>query len=92
MQPKLFLDQYDGKGAEVATAEAVKEYLNEMVQSDSATWLEDFWDSITILKTSKATYNDADAPLLLQMGTAQAIENAKLVMEKAIQYYTHIKW
>ena len=89
---KLFLDQYDGKGAEVATAEAVKEYLNEMVQSDSATWLEDFWDSITILKTSKATYNDADAPLLLQMGTAQAIENAKLVMEKAIQYYTHIKW
>ena len=45
---------------------------------------------MTLLEDTEEVYNDADSALLLQMSTVQGIENAKLVMEKALQYYGQI--
>jgi len=87
---QLFLKDYNGSAIDIAAANAVKGYLADMKDTDSIIWLEEFWSTMTLLEDTEEVYTDADSALLLQMSTVQGIENAKLVMEKALQYYGQI--
>lgn len=88
---QIFLKDYQGSFIDIAAADAVKGYLADMAETNTAAWLEDFWSTITLLEDTEEIYNDADSALLLKMSTVQGIENAKLVMEKALQHQRHIK-